>query len=123
MTDTRQPAPATLPATGLPLRQRLMGGAARQKLLAFASLLALMVFFSLASPNFLQADNLVAILQATAVNGVLAIACTFVIITSRHRPVGGHADDLLRGDGRRVLHLPGACRSGPALPQRCSSAR
>ena len=82
MTDTRQPAPATLPATVLPLRQRLMGGAARQKLLAFASLLALMVFFSLASPNFLQTDNLMAILQATAVNGVLAIACTFVIITS-----------------------------------------
>jgi len=53
----------------------------RQKLLAFGSLLALMVFFSLASPNFMQADNLVAILQATAVNGVLAIACTFVIIT------------------------------------------
>lgn len=56
--------------------------ATRQKLLAFASLLALMTFFSLASPNFLQADNLVSILQATAVNGVLAIACTFVIITA-----------------------------------------
>lgn len=55
--------------------------AARQKLLAFASLLALMVFFSFASPNFLQADNLVSILQATAVNGVLAIACTFVIVS------------------------------------------
>lgn len=56
--------------------------ATRQKLLAFASLLALMSFFSLASPNFLQTDNLVAILQATAVNGVLAVACTFVIITA-----------------------------------------
>jgi ribose transport system permease protein len=54
----------------------------RQKLLAFASLLALMVFFSLASPNFLQTDNLLAILQATAINGVLAIACTFVIISA-----------------------------------------
>jgi ribose transport system permease protein len=53
----------------------------RQKLLAFASLLALLVFFTLASPNFMQTDNMVAILQATAVNGVLAIACTFVIIT------------------------------------------
>ncbi|HUN92193.1 MAG TPA: ABC transporter permease [Burkholderiaceae bacterium] len=59
----------------------LLGSAARQKLLAFASLLALMIFFTLASPNFMQQDNLVAILQATAVNGVLAIACTFVIIT------------------------------------------
>src|SRR6185295_17206800 len=55
--------------------------ATRQKLLAFASLLVLMVFFSVASPNFLQADNMVSILQSTAVNGVLAIACTFVIIT------------------------------------------
>ena len=63
------------------LKAWLFNPATRQKLLAFASLLALMVFFTLASPNFMQADNLVAILQATAVNGVLAIACTFVIIT------------------------------------------
>ena len=62
-------------------KPRPIASAARQMLLAFASLLALMLFFSLASPNFLQADNMVAILQATAVNGVLAIACTFVIIT------------------------------------------
>jgi len=55
--------------------------ATRQKLLAFASLLALMLFFTLASPNFMQAATWFAILQATAVNGVLAIACTFVIIT------------------------------------------
>lgn len=54
----------------------------RQKLLAFASLMGLLIFFSLASPNFMQTDNMVGILQATAVNGVLAIACTFVIITS-----------------------------------------
>lgn len=64
------------------LKDRLFRPATRQKLLAFASLLALMVFFSFASPSFLQTDNLVSILQATAVNGVLAIACTFVIITS-----------------------------------------
>ena len=63
------------------LRSRLFASAARQKLLAFASLIVLMVFFSIASPNFLQTDNLVSILQATAVNGVLAIASTFVIIT------------------------------------------
>jgi ribose transport system permease protein len=63
------------------LRRTLFNPATRQKLLAFASLLALMTFFSVASPNFLQADNMVSILQSTAVNGVLAIACTFVIIT------------------------------------------
>ena len=63
------------------LKGRLFHPATRQKLLAFGSLLALMLFFTLASPNFMQADNLVAILQSTAVNGVLAIACTFVIIS------------------------------------------
>lgn len=64
------------------LKAKIFHPATRQKLLAFASLLVLLVFFSLASPNFLQIDNLVSILQSTAVNGVLAIACTFVIITA-----------------------------------------
>jgi ribose transport system permease protein len=70
---------ATVAPSGL--AARLFRPATRQKLLAFASLLVLMVFFSFASPNFMQTDNMVAILQATAVNGVLAIACTFVIVT------------------------------------------
>jgi ribose transport system permease protein len=54
---------------------------ALQKLLAFGSLVALMIIFSIASPQFMQIDNIVGILQATAVNGVLAVGCTFVIIT------------------------------------------
>ncbi|NQE50111.1 ribose ABC transporter permease [Herbaspirillum rubrisubalbicans] len=70
------------PASPTGLRARLFNPAARQKLLAFASLLLLIVFFSFASPNFMEVDNLVSILQSTAVNGVLAIACTYVIITS-----------------------------------------
>ncbi len=57
-------------------------GAAQQKLLAFASLLALLIGFSLASPNFMQVTNMMSILQATSINGVLAIAATLVIITS-----------------------------------------
>ena len=76
---TTAAAPGFSPNT---LKDRLLRPATRQKLLAFASLVVLMVFFSFASPQFLQADNLVGILQSTAVNGVLAIACTFVIITS-----------------------------------------
>ena len=76
---TTAAAPGFSPKT---LKDRLLRPATRQKLLAFASLVVLMVFFSFASPQFLQADNLVGILQSTAVNGVLAIACTFVIITS-----------------------------------------
>ena len=71
------PAPRLAALTG-----RWLGAGARQKLLAFASLVALLVFFSLASPNFLQVDNFVSILQATAVNGVLAIASTFVIVSA-----------------------------------------
>jgi ribose transport system permease protein len=49
--------------------------------LAFGALIVLFIVFSLASPNFLQFDNLVGILLATAVNGVLALGVTFVIIT------------------------------------------
>ncbi|MBC9246869.1 ABC transporter permease [Paracoccus sp. 11-3] len=56
-------------------------GAAQQKLLAFASLIVLIVGFSLASPNFFQVSNIMAILQATSVNGVLAIGVTLIIIT------------------------------------------
>jgi len=64
------------------VKAALFNPATRQKLLAFASLIVLMAFFTAASPNFLTTDNLVSILQSTAVNGVLAIACTFVIITA-----------------------------------------
>lgn len=54
---------------------------ARQKFFAFSSLLLMMIVFSVASPNFFQADNLIAIMLATAVTGVLAIGVSFVIIT------------------------------------------
>jgi ribose transport system permease protein len=63
---------ATAPRRGLGAQQRLW---------AFASLILLLVFFSLASPNFLQTSNILAVLQATAVNGVLAIGVTMIIIT------------------------------------------
>ncbi|NQX62428.1 ABC transporter permease [Paenibacillus qinlingensis] len=55
---------------------------AAQKLLAFASLIMLVLIFSLSSSNFFQFDNLVAIMLSTAVIGVLALGSTFVIITS-----------------------------------------
>lgn len=69
----------TASAAGAAPRKPASG--AQQKLLAFASLIALLIFFSLASPSFLQTSNMLAILQATSVNGVLAIAATLVIIT------------------------------------------
>jgi len=49
---------------------------------AFSGLFVLLVGFSLASPNFFQTSNLISILQAASVNGVLAIAATLVIITA-----------------------------------------
>ena len=83
MKNTTSPQ-ALAPSSGLlsTIKGRVFRPEIRQKLLAFASLLALMIFFSTMSGNFLQTDNIVSILQATAVNGVLAVACTFVIITS-----------------------------------------
>ena len=62
---------------------RLSGGQAKQKLLAFASLIALMVVFAMLKPDaFMTKDNFIGILQSTTVIGVLAIASTFIIITS-----------------------------------------
>jgi len=55
---------------------------ATQKLLAFAALIVLFTGFSLASPNFFSFSNITGILLATAVNGVLALGVTFVIITA-----------------------------------------
>jgi ribose transport system permease protein len=81
-TPTLTPQNAAKAGLWAAIKARLFRAEVRQKLLAFGSLLALMVFFTAASGNFLRADNMVSILQATAVNGVLAIACTFVIITS-----------------------------------------
>src|SRR3954469_20096563 len=64
-----------------PQRRTLVRSDAIQRVLAFGALIVLIIIFSAASPNFLQFDNLVGILLATAVNGVLALGVTFVIIT------------------------------------------
>ncbi|MGJ4859960.1 ABC transporter permease subunit [Labrys sp. La1] len=67
-------------AAGAPTSKRFAD--AQQKLLAFASLIALVAVFGILRPDsFLQSSNFVAILQQTTVNGVLAIAATLVIIT------------------------------------------
>jgi ribose transport system permease protein len=62
-------------AIGTSFRDRL------QQFLAFASLIVIFVFFSLASPNFLNYANVTAILFSTVVIGTLALGTTFVIIT------------------------------------------
>lgn len=53
------------------LISKLIKMSAHQRVLAFASLVILLVFFSVTSPNFMQMSNMLAILQATSVNGVL----------------------------------------------------
>lgn len=53
-----------------------------QKAVAFVVLIALLGFFSVFAPNFAAWGNMVNIMQATAVNGVLGVAVTFVIISA-----------------------------------------
>lgn len=60
---------------------RLLRSDASQRFLAFGALIVLFVVFTLASPNFFQFSNIVGILLATAVNGILALGVTFVIIS------------------------------------------
>ncbi|MEN9894865.1 MAG: hypothetical protein RIR97_717 [Pseudomonadota bacterium] len=55
--------------------------AALQKAVAFVVLIALLAFFSIFAENFAAWNNMVNIMQATAVNGVLGVAVTFVIIS------------------------------------------
>ncbi|MDR1955319.1 MAG: ABC transporter permease [Treponema sp.] len=54
---------------------------ATQTVLAFGGLIALMFIFSFLSPNFLTPSNLITILLMTAVNGILAVGITFIIVT------------------------------------------
>ncbi len=71
---------AVTETTTVPKRSILRSDAS-QKLLAFAGLLVIFAVFSFLSPYFLTRDNILGILLATAVNGVLALGVTFVIIT------------------------------------------
>lgn len=61
--------------------QRVWKNESLQRILAFAALVVLFIFFSLSSPNFTRAANIEGIMLATAVNGILAVGVTFVIIT------------------------------------------
>ncbi|MFI2702298.1 ABC transporter permease [Cellulosimicrobium composti] len=52
-----------------------------QQILAFAGLVVIFAFFSVASPYFLDWANIKGILLATAVTGIMALGATFVIAT------------------------------------------
>ena len=77
---------------------------ATQTLLAFASLVLLIALFSIASPNFFRPENLVGILLATAVNGILAVGITFIIVTGGIDLSIGYRHDLRVGNRGRVHH-------------------
>src|SRR5690606_20735982 len=82
MTEVKTAVPeAGVDVTTAP-KQTFFHSDAAQKVLAFAGLIIMIIGFSLASPNFLRFSNIVGILLATAVNGLLALGATFVIITA-----------------------------------------
>jgi ribose transport system permease protein len=63
------------------LSGKKLNSKATQTILAFASLILLIVIFSSLSRNFLTYSNLTTILLMTAVNGILAVGITFIIVT------------------------------------------
>jgi len=62
-------------------KKNFIQSGALQKLLALGVLVVLFLVFALASPFFATEANIINILLATSVNGVLAIGVTFIIIT------------------------------------------
>jgi ribose transport system permease protein len=74
----------TSPAVDTVTRSRLPAGlkSRLQQFLAFGSLIAIIVFFAFASPNFLTFSNITGILFSTVVIGTLAIGTTFVSVTA-----------------------------------------
>ena len=69
------------PGTDVPAPQKKGGGGRLEQLLAFAGLVVIVIFFSIANENFRTFSNVTAILFATVVIGTLALGTTFVITT------------------------------------------
>jgi ribose transport system permease protein len=82
---------------------------ATQTILAFGSLILLIILFTVLSPNFLTTGNLVTILLMTAVNGILAVGITFVIITGGIDLSAGTVmtfGSVIAGVFITMLHMP-----------------
>ncbi|MEZ4558653.1 MAG: hypothetical protein R2854_19860 [Caldilineaceae bacterium] len=73
---------ATAETTVAAPKKSVMRSGAAQKLLAFGALIIIFAFFAIASPVFFTWENIKGIFLATAVNGILALGVTFVIITA-----------------------------------------
>jgi ribose transport system permease protein len=63
-------------------KKKRINSNALQQVLAFASLIVLILIFSISSSNFFQFDNIIGILLSTAVVGILALGATMIIVTS-----------------------------------------
>ncbi|MBK8045881.1 MAG: ABC transporter permease [Anaerolineales bacterium] len=72
---------AVMDTTSASTGKAVRSSGAMQKLLAFGGLIVLFIIFSLLSPAFRTFENMQGIVLATAVNGVLALGVTFVIIS------------------------------------------
>jgi ribose transport system permease protein len=73
---------ATAETTAVAPKKSVMRSGAAQKLLAFGALILIFAFFAVASPVFFTWENMKGIFLATAVNGILALGVTFIIITA-----------------------------------------
>ena len=102
-----EPAGPAVDAVGpsATLRDRL------QQLLAFASLIVIVIFFSFASPVFFTYSNITSILFSTVVIGVPGGRHDLRHHHRRHRPVHRHRDGAVRGDVRGLHREHGP--SGP----------
>src|SRR5512140_1903518 len=74
-------APAT-DAVPSGVRLRLWLRSRLRNIAPFATLLFLVIFFSIASPSFATFDNLANILTQISVTGIMAVGLTFVILTA-----------------------------------------
>jgi ribose/xylose/arabinose/galactoside ABC-type transport system permease subunit len=67
--------------TGDKTLNRLTIGDVMRKMQTFIALIALLVVFSILSPNFLKSGNLIIMSKHVAINAILAIGMTFVVLT------------------------------------------
>ena len=71
-----------LPSGAVPAKQKRPLGLLLMSLRTFIALFAVFAFFGLTTPNFLDLPTLVIIAQHVAINAIMAIGMTFVILTA-----------------------------------------
>ena len=73
-----------------------------QRLLAFGALIIIFIFFSIASPYFFTFSNVVGILIATAVNGLLALGVTQRRIAEKFKTTTGNLRNYMAKHGFHI---------------------